>query len=133
MGTSWHTPIRHTLGTLLLILALGGCTAPPSAPPPATATPAPQKTSLADICTKLVAYWAKEALKGGKWAGLDWEQKGLSNEQYDLHEEVVAAARAEERRLGRRAALTLIDARTRQECRALNGATGSSENWRPPG
>ncbi|MFF0447847.1 hypothetical protein ACFYT4_15805 [Streptomyces sp. NPDC004609] len=132
MGTSRHASIGHTLGAFLAVVVATGCTATPSAPPPATTTPAPQKTSLADICTNLVAYWAKEALKGGKWAGLDWEQKGLSNEQYDLHEEVVAAARAEERRRGRTAALALIDARTRQKCAARNGATGSSENWRPP-
>ncbi|MGW4201941.1 hypothetical protein [Streptomyces sp. NPDC004726] len=135
MGISRFTTIRHTLCALFIALAVAGCTTRP--PPgnsgqPATPAPTPQTTSLTDICVHLISYWAKETLKGGTWSGLDWEQKGLSNEQYDIHEEVVAAARAEEKRRGRDAALALIDARTRQECAVRGGATGSSENWRPP-
>ncbi|MFI1399835.1 hypothetical protein [Streptomyces sp. NPDC020681] len=136
MGTKPHASVGYATCALLLTLAVAGCTeSSPSAQPssrPATSTPVPQKSSPADICTSLVSYWAKEALKGSKWSGIDWEQKGLSNEQYAIHEEIVAAARAEEKRQGRAAALTLIDVRARQKCTEQNGATGSSENWRPP-
>ncbi|MFB6982183.1 hypothetical protein [Streptomyces scopuliridis] len=95
-------------------------------------TPAAHRTTPAEICAALVSYWAKEALKGSEWAGLDWEQKGLSNEQYALHEEVVAAARAEQAKHGDAAAGALIDRETAERCAAANGATGSSENWREP-
>ncbi|MER8043389.1 hypothetical protein [Streptomyces sp. NPDC094032] len=102
--------------------------------------PAPQASTPADVCTSLVSYWVKEALKGSKWAGLDWEQKGLSNEQYAIHDEVLLAARAEERRAGRaeerragrEAAFALADRESRRRCEEAKGATGSSENWRPP-
>lgn len=107
------------------VLALAGCDRAP-------AEPAPRASSPADVCTNLVSYWVKEALKGSKWAGLDWEQKGLSNEQYAIHDEVLAAARTEERRAGREAAFTLADRESRRRCEEAKGATGSSENWRPP-
>ncbi|HET6357885.1 hypothetical protein [Streptomyces sp.] len=127
-----HVSVRYVTCALLVALAVAGCTESSSSGRPASPTPVPQKSSPADICTSLVSYWAKETLKGGKWSGLDWEQKGLSNEQYALHEEIVAAARAEEKRQGREAALRLIGVQARQRCAAQNGATGSSENWRPP-
>ncbi|KKZ74294.1 hypothetical protein VO63_08890 [Streptomyces showdoensis] len=94
--------------------------------------PAPRASSPADVCTSLVSYWVKEALKGSTWAGLDWEQKGLSNEQYEIHDEVLLAARTEERRAGREAAFALADRESRRLCEQAKGATGSSENWRPP-
>ncbi|WP_234381993.1 MULTISPECIES: hypothetical protein [unclassified Streptomyces] len=79
-----------------------------------------------------MSYWAKETLKGTYWSGLDWEQKGLSNEQYEIHEEAVAAGRAEERTAGQVKALELIDQLVARRCAERNGATWSSENWRPP-
>lgn len=121
-----------------LAVALAGCALTLSAgcgraqdPHPAP-TPAPRTSTPADVCANLVSYWVKEALKGSKWAGIDWEQKGLSNEQYEIHDEVLAAARAEERRAGRKAAEALADRESRRRCEAAKGATGSSENWRPP-
>lgn len=133
MGTRPHAPARYAV-CLLLATALGvvGCSDSPSARQPTTPTPAPQKTSPEETCTKLVSYWAKETLKGSKWSGLDWEQKGLSNEQYAIHEEIVAAGRAEAKHQGREAGLRLIDRLAKQKCVAQNGATGSSENWRSP-
>ncbi|MFJ3583818.1 hypothetical protein ACIPPS_16500 [Streptomyces sp. NPDC090127] len=97
-------------------------------PSPPSATPA----SLVDLCTDLLAYWVKEALAGSRWAGLDWEQKGLSNEQLRIHDEVLALARAHERARGRPAATSFTDEETRRRCASANGATGSSENWKPP-
>ncbi|MFE9887455.1 hypothetical protein [Streptomyces scopuliridis] len=112
--------------------ALTGCGGGGTAAPDPGATPAAHRSTPAEICAALVSYWAKEALKGSEWAGLDWEQKGLSNEQYAIHEEVVAAARAERAKHGSAAAGALIDRRTAEKCAAANGATGSSENWREP-
>nr|WP_239150623.1 hypothetical protein [Streptomyces sp. SID13588] len=95
-------------------------------------SPAPHRTTPAEVCASLVSYWAKEALRGGKWAGIDWEQKGLSNEQYELHEQILAAARAEQEKRGIAAAEKLITRESAARCKAAKGATGSSENWRPP-
>ncbi|WP_028813954.1 hypothetical protein [Streptomyces flavidovirens] len=133
MGTGPHTHAGYAFCALLAALVVAGCTEPPHASRPATSGPAPQSPSPEETCTKLVSYWAKETLKGSKWSGLDWEQKGLSNEQYALHEEIIAAGRAEVKRHGRAAGLRLVDRLARQQCTARNGATGSSENWRPPG
>lgn len=132
MGTLPRSTVRYAASTLLAALALTGCS--PSAPPPAagTETPAPSPSSPAQICTSLVSYWAKETLLGTKWSGLDWEQKGLSNDQYAIHEEAVAAGRVEERTAGQGKALELIDRLVAQRCAEQNGATWSSENWRPP-
>ncbi|MFC9296167.1 hypothetical protein ACFTWH_30860 [Streptomyces sp. NPDC057011] len=132
MGTPPRSTVRYAATTLLAALTLTGCS--PSAPPhgAASESPAPSPSSPAQVCTALVSYWAKETLMGTKWSGLDWEQKGLSNDQYAIHEEAVAAGRAEERTAGRDKALELIDRLVAQRCAEQNGATWSSENWRPP-
>ncbi len=136
MGTPPRSTVRYAATTLLAALTLTGtstgCT--PSAPPPAAGpeSPAPSPSSPAQICTSLVSYWAKETLMGTKWSGLDWEQKGLSNDQYAIHEDAVAAGRAEERTSGRDKALELIDRFVDRRCAEQNGATGSSENRHPP-
>ncbi|MEU8759102.1 hypothetical protein [Streptomyces sp. NPDC048659] len=122
--TTARTAYAAALAVCVLALS-GGCGRAPE-------EPAPRASSPADICANLVSYWVKEALKGSKWAGLDWEQKGLSNEQYGIHDEVLLLARAEERRAGREAAFALADRESRRRCEDAKGATGSSENWRPP-
>ncbi|MEV4439639.1 hypothetical protein AB0K09_11565 [Streptomyces sp. NPDC049577] len=93
-----------------------------------TPSPAPQ----VKVCTDLITYWAEQELTGGTWAGLDWEQKGLSNAQYEIYDDVVHAARAEQQAHGTDAALRTIRQQTAQRCTAADGATHSSENWRPP-
>ncbi|KIX78395.1 hypothetical protein ACN6AT_26775 [Streptomyces sp. JL4002] len=132
MGTLPRTA-RYAARILLAALALAGCST--SAPPPAAdsaGTPSPVPSTPVQICTSLVSYWARETLLGTPWSGLDWEQKGLSNAQYAIHEEVVAAARGEDLTAGREKALELIDRLTAQRCTEQGGATASSENWRPP-
>ncbi|WP_406738755.1 hypothetical protein OG365_27225 [Streptomyces sp. NBC_00853] len=136
MGTMPRTA-RYAAHTLLAALTLTGCSssAPPSAPPSAAGSASPSSPappSPVQVCTSLVSYWAKETLLGTKWSGLDWEQKGLSNAQYEIHEDAVAAGRAEERTAGRGKALELIDRFVAQRCADEGGATRSSENWRPP-
>ncbi|MEU2391640.1 hypothetical protein [Streptomyces sp. NPDC007369] len=79
-----------------------------------------------------MSYWVEEALRGSYWAGLDWEQKGMSNGQYAIHEEAVAAGRAEERTAGLDKALELADRLVALRCEEQGGAIWSSENWRPP-
>ncbi|MFD4920653.1 MULTISPECIES: hypothetical protein [Streptomyces] len=132
MGTLPPASVRPALAALLVALALSGCSASAPAAPHPTPTPASGPSSPAQVCTSLVSYWAKETLKGTYWSGLDWEQKGLSNQQYEIHEEAVAAGRAEERTAGRDKALELIDQLVARRCAAADGATWSSENWRPP-
>ncbi|MEV6955012.1 hypothetical protein [Streptomyces sp. NPDC051183] len=132
MGTTPRAAIRYGTAALLAALTLPGCSnsAPHASPAPSASTPTP--SSPAQICTSLVSYWAKETLKGTKWSGLDWEQKGLSNQQYAIHEEAVAAGRAEERTNGQDKGLEVIDRLVAQRCAEQDGATWSSENWRPP-
>ncbi|MGW2019801.1 hypothetical protein [Streptomyces sp. NPDC001927] len=143
--TTVTTALRVTLRTgvaacaACALAALPGCTdgeprAGPDARPSTTAsaTPPPTARSPVDLCVDLVSYWVKEALVGSEWAGLDWEQKGLSNEQLVIHDDVLALARAKERAAGREAAVSFTDEETRRRCAAANGATGSSENWKPP-
>ncbi len=139
MGTMPRTA-RYAAHILLAALALSGCRS--SAPPSAAGSEAPSTSPSGEpsaapstpvqVCTSLVSYWAKETLLGTKWSGLDWEQKGLSNGQYTIHEDAVAAGRAEERTAGRAKALELIDRFVAQRCTEQDGATASSENWRPP-
>ncbi|MEU6313460.1 hypothetical protein [Streptomyces sp. NPDC047014] len=132
MGTPPRTA-RYAARLLLAALVLTGCST--SAPPPAAdsgSPPSAAPSTPVQVCTSLVSYWAKETLLGTTWSGLDWEQKGLSNAQYALHEEAVAAARAEERTAGHDKALELIDRLVARRCAEEDGATTSSENWRPP-
>lgn len=119
-----------SLAAAALAVTLGaGCS---SGSPSAHGTPSPDNTSPVSACTKLISYWAKETITGGKWAGLDWEQKGLSNQQYEIMDAIVQNARTEQQRHGLGAAKKLIDRQSGQRCTEENGATWSSQNWRPP-
>ncbi|MEN8653369.1 hypothetical protein ABCR94_22910 [Streptomyces sp. 21So2-11] len=133
MGSVGTSARRAGIGcTLVLLAAMTGCTGSDTSGITPSDSPAPRRTTPGGLCTSLVSYWAKEALRGGKWAGLDWEQKGLSNEQYEIHEQILAAARSEQEKRGTAAAEALISRESAARCEAAKGATGSSENWRPP-
>ncbi|MEE4596906.1 hypothetical protein V2J94_34325 [Streptomyces sp. DSM 41524] len=108
--------------------------APASTPAPHGPAPraTPRATSPVRLCADLVSYWAEQDLADSQWAGLDWEQKGLSNQQYEIYDDIVQAARAERKRHGTPAAKALIKRLAERRCAAANGATHSSENWRPP-
>ncbi|AGP58683.1 hypothetical protein [Streptomyces rapamycinicus] len=99
---------------------------------PASHGPTPRAASPVRLCADLISYWAEQDLAGSQWAGLDWEQKGLSNEQYEIYDDIVRAARTERKRHGTPAAKALIKRLAERRCAAANGATHSSENWRPP-
>ncbi|MEU8551059.1 hypothetical protein AB0C81_29460 [Streptomyces roseoverticillatus] len=117
---------------MLTVVVLAGCGASGSAAGPAPRSPSPSPDSPVQLCTRLISYWAEQDIIGSKWAGLDWEQKGLSNEQFGLFDDIVQEARGEQRRHGTDAALDLVRRRSAERCKAANGATHSSENWRPP-
>nr|WP_240330623.1 hypothetical protein [Streptomyces sp. CB09001] len=94
--------------------------ASPSSPvsPSATSSPSaspPRPLSGAELCVSAVGYWARETLDGGVPYG-DYQSMGLSNRQYDILREVVAAARAAKREQGARAAGELIDRQVRRTC-----------------
>ncbi|MDX3230936.1 hypothetical protein [Streptomyces sp. ME19-01-6] len=121
---------------LTLTAAATACAGPQSRPAPAPRTsanrPTAQATSPVRLCFDLISYWAEQDLLGSKWAGLDWEQKGLSNQQYEIYDDIVRSARAERKRRGTAAAKELIRQETLRRCTDERGATHSSENWRPP-
>ncbi|MFI1795874.1 hypothetical protein ACH427_00750 [Streptomyces sp. NPDC020379] len=124
-----RTPRRlpTAIGTLLLTTALAtGCSDTHGEGAAGHTDPPVQ------VCAKLITYWAGQDLTGGHWAGLDWEQKGLSNDQYVIYDDIVRAARTEQQRHGTDAARKLIERQAQQRCAAADGATHSSENWRPP-
>ncbi|MFJ2742166.1 hypothetical protein ACIO3O_21180 [Streptomyces sp. NPDC087440] len=131
-----HLHRNRAASTLAALVCASACSTPDTPEARTTNSPAPTASPTAqtpaDLCTSLVGYWVKEALRGNKWAGIDWEQKGLSNEQYELHEAVLTEARAEQKKNGTAAAERLADRRVRQKCEQTKGATGSSENWRDP-
>src|SRR4051794_9118437 len=85
--------------------AAGGARASGSAsPPPAT----PPEGLRAHV----VAYWSREVLDADTYG--DYQSMGLSNGQYEILRHVVDAARAEQKRSGRKAAQESIDRRARE-------------------
>lgn len=130
--------VRALAATLAAALALAAaataCSGPESHPAPRTSanSASPQATSPVRLCFDLISYWAEQDLRGSTWAGLDWEQKGMSNQQFEIYDDIVHAARAEQKRRGAAAARELIRQETLRRCTAEGGATHSSENWRPP-
>jgi hypothetical protein len=88
------------------------CDGPADAAKPAR--PSPSKTSDADLCTRLVAHWSREALDSDTYG--DYQSMGLSNGQYAILRDVVDAARAMKRRQGTYAADGLIDRQARTSC-----------------
>ncbi|MGV9254689.1 hypothetical protein [Streptomyces sp. NPDC003697] len=61
-------------------------------------------------------YWSGEALDSGTYG--DYQSMGLSDAQYDILREVVAAARSVRRRQGAAAARELVARRAREDCAA---------------
>ncbi|MFD8379409.1 hypothetical protein ACFV2X_12880 [Streptomyces sp. NPDC059679] len=122
--------------TLAAAAAAGACAGPESRPAPtphtSANTPTTPATSPVQLCFDLISYWAEQDLLGSRWAGLDWEQKGMSNQQYEIYDDIVHAARAERGRRGTAAAKELIRRESLRRCTDERGATHSSENWRPP-
>jgi hypothetical protein len=112
---------------LALASALAGCgTAATRSGPAATAggSPAPHATSPAELCTTLIVQWAGDVLKGGKAAGMDYQEMGLSDGQNTILLDVLETARAERARAGPAAARRLVQRRAGALC---------AERYRTPG
>src|SRR5438067_1250643 len=102
---------------LVLAAVLTGCTgARPSAHHPPPSAPAPRTTPPQVMCASLITHWAVVLLSGGKDAGLDYQEMGLSDGQNTILLDIVAAARTERQRHGTAAAQTLIDRRAKERC-----------------
>ncbi|MGW3465936.1 hypothetical protein ACWDE9_43200, partial [Streptomyces olivaceoviridis] len=70
-----------------------GCTGPDgSAPTPTSAPASPQPVSDADLCTRLVTYWARRTLADDTYG--DHQSRGLSRGQYRVLLDVAAAGRS---------------------------------------
>ncbi|GGP42315.1 hypothetical protein [Streptomyces melanogenes] len=123
-----YGPLR-IVGCALIVAAVSlGCDSGHRTASPATPVPAPTTTTPEEDCRRLVEYWARAMIQGNRWSGLDWEQKGFSIDQHEVHDRVVAAARVEQRTNGIAAALDLIARQSRQECVARHGAMGGGRH-----
>lgn len=105
------------------LLCTTGCTGPDgSAPSPAptpgtaTATATSQPASDADLCTRLVTYWARRTLADDTYG--DYQSMGLSHGQYQILMDVVAAGRSVRQRQGTEAVLRLMDRQAHTACTA---------------
>jgi hypothetical protein len=103
----------------LLAAPTAGCGAPEDAgTTPRTASAAAgsplSPVSDADLCARVVAYWAREVLGSGTYG--DYQSMGLSNGQYAILRDVVDAAREAGERRGAAAADRLIGQRARAAC-----------------
>ncbi|MGW3622383.1 hypothetical protein [Streptomyces sp. NPDC000880] len=83
---------------------------------PDSASPAPRITPPKELCERLISHWARVVLDGGEQADLDYQAMGLSGGQNEILLDVVAAARAEQKRQGSGAARKLIDAQAAVRC-----------------
>ncbi|WP_143676425.1 hypothetical protein [Streptomyces sp. TLI_146] len=123
-----YRPLRIVACALIVVAAGTGCSSGHHTASHATSAPAPTTTTPEEDCRRLVEYWARAMIQGNRWSGLDWEQKGFSIDQHEVHDRVVAAARAEQRTNGTAAALDLIARQSRQECTARHGAMGGGRH-----
>ena len=112
-GGGIRRAVPLALLTAVLTTACGGGSGIGGAHP-ATAVPPPSPVSDAVLCVRVVAHWSREVLDGGTYG--DYQSMGLSNRQYGILREVVAAARPVLRTQGALAAEELIDRRTRARC-----------------
>ncbi|WP_395572545.1 hypothetical protein [Streptomyces sp. BK79] len=116
-------PRALTLATLACSLSLAtacGTSGPdgpgsPAASRETAAATTRQPLSPADLCVTAVQYWAREIMDGATPYG-DYQSMGLSNRQYDVLREVVAAARTARREQGSAAAERLIAHQARETC-----------------
>ncbi|MFI5961779.1 hypothetical protein ACIA8J_06390 [Streptomyces asoensis] len=124
-GTPTAGAAARLLGPALLAgLLTAGCGSPgaadaqsgPPAPPPASPSAGPSTTSPGELCTRVVAHWAREVLDSTSYG--DYQSMGLSNGQYDILRTVVDAARTARKHQGASAADELIDRETSERCAA---------------
>lgn len=81
----------------IVSLLLSGCGSGPApataqAQPATTTTPPPDPVT---VCTNQLVYWAGEQLRGAPDKGWDYQHMGLTGEENNALDAVVAKARAE--------------------------------------
>lgn len=118
----------------LVTLLAAGCDPPgsggarvPSPPPPSSSSPS--ATAPEDLCARLVTHWAREVLDGTAYG--DYQSMGLSNGQYGILRDAVAAARPVREQRGAPAAHEVIVRHVREAC-AERHRTGRPDEgaWR---
>lgn len=130
-------PAWLALALTLPTLALAACgnsgadhagsgAATPATTPASVSPSARGPLAGVELCTSAVGYWARRILDGGTLYG-DYQSMGLSNRQYDILREVVAAARSTQREHGDRAAEELTARRVHETCAERYRDGGPSE------
>ncbi|QJS12508.1 hypothetical protein HKX69_25950 [Streptomyces argyrophyllae] len=117
------------------LLCPTGCTGPDgSAPSPtrttvtATGSPTARPASDAELCARLVTYWARRMLADDTYG--DYQSMGLSHGQYQILMDVVAAGRSARQRQGTITAQRLMDRQARAACTArYRHGTPSGGPW----
>ncbi|WP_344528717.1 hypothetical protein [Streptomyces albiaxialis] len=105
-------------------MVLAGCT-DEGRPEPKSRT-----TSPAQLCTRIVTHWTKDALKPGGGDQSDYQQKGLSDRQNTLVLTLSEQARRIRAGEGRRAAHAFVEREARERCAALSSESpASSGGW----
>ncbi|GGY83424.1 hypothetical protein GCM10010300_29300 [Streptomyces olivaceoviridis] len=114
-----------------------GCTGPDGSTPSPSPTPtsasasasaSPQPVSDADLCTRLVTYWARRTLADDTYG--DYQSMGLPHGQYRILLDVVAAGRSVRQRQGADVARRLMDRQARTACAArYRHGTPSTGPW----
>ncbi|GAA0647094.1 hypothetical protein GCM10010174_82890 [Kutzneria viridogrisea] len=114
------TPSRRAGAAVALVLAAAGCAGgtEPAAPTTTTTTAVDAVTA----CTNQLAYWAREALRNARDTGLDYQEMGLSGDQYDA----LLALLGKARELGAQATPNWIAEQARAACTRLAAAPSTS-------
>ncbi|MEU4147585.1 hypothetical protein [Streptomyces parvulus] len=95
-----------------------------------TGTTPPKPPAPGEACVSGVGHWARALLDGAEPYG-DYQSMGLSNRQYDILREVVAAAREAARDQGTRRARELMAQQVREACEKEYADGGPREGaWR---
>ncbi|MEW2449900.1 hypothetical protein AB0896_20430 [Streptomyces parvulus] len=95
-----------------------------------TGATTPKPPAPGEACVSGVGHWARALLDGAEPYG-DYQSMGLSNRQYDILREVVAAARDAAREQGTRRARELMARQVREACEKEYADGGPREGaWR---
>ncbi|MFI5856951.1 hypothetical protein [Streptomyces parvulus] len=95
-----------------------------------TGATTPKPPAPEEACVSGVGHWARALLDGAEPYG-DYQSMGLSNRQYDILREVVAAAREAARDQGTRRARELMARQVREACEKEYADGGPREGaWR---
>ncbi|MZD57286.1 hypothetical protein [Streptomyces sp. SID5606] len=124
---------RLLLSALLAVTAATALSCAGSPGPEAgsgTGGASPEPPSPGEACVSGVVHWARALLDGAEPYG-DHQSMGLSNRQYDILREVVAAARDAVRVQGDRHARELTDRQVREACeKEYADGTPDEGGWR---